>query len=667
MSARIYDTDIVHVRTSPVSHRFRYRSASWLIDVDTPPTVPRWLRPVVGFRAADHLWPPHTGPDTLRRRVEQVLRERDIEVPNGPITALLNARSLGYVFDPLTVYWCHDNAGRVRVVLAEVHNTYGGRHAYVIDSAETADSVPGERATVDKQFYVSPFNEVEGRYRLRLPEPDGRLAIDIVLDRPDQAPFTTRWRGTGHAADTRRIIRTQLRAPLVPILVTARIRLHGIRLWAKGLPIVPRNTPHSTGPESTSPSGVRAQLLARPARSLLTRAARRSGVTVLSADDAAADGPHLRLRDPIAVGRRIGDARLIGFGEAYVAREWDTDDLAATLTAMASNMPGLVPSWIQRLRPLMALRRPPTEVGSLENVQDNISRHYDLSNELFSAFLDETLTYSSALFCTQELPTATPTVTDAPDPGSPAFDDLADAQRAKIDRLLDAAGVGPGTRLLEVGTGWGELCIRAARRGARVHSVTLSVEQRDLAQKRIAQAGLSELVDVEILDYREVRGSYDAIVSVEMIEAVGAAHWDEYFASLAQSLAPGGRIAIQAITMPHDRMLASLNTYTWIQKYIFPGGMLPSTEAITISAERAGLAVRERHRFARHYAETLRLWRERFLAEPDSLPPPADSAQFQRLWEFYLAYSEAGFRSGYIDVQQIVLCSSSTTTQGEPR
>lgn len=403
------------------------------------------------------------------------------------------------------------------------------------------------------------------------------------------------------------------------------------------------------------PTGLRARVLGRAARVLLARAAARSGVAVTTAADPVSAAPTIVLHSPDAVHRRIGTSRLIGLGEAYVAGEWDCPDLVAALTALAEQMPQLVPRWLQSLRRLAATARPGTEVGTPDHVRDNVSHHYDLSNELFVRFLDETLTYSSALFSPVEIPDGEPGVTHAGAAVDSPWPALADAQRAKIDRLLDAAGVGPGTRLLEIGTGWGELCLRAAARGATVRSVTLSTEQRDLAVERIARAGLSDRAQVDLLDYRRVDGVYDAVVSVEMIEAVGAEHWDEYFGTLARLAAPHGRIALQAITMPHDRMLATLRTYTWIQKYVFPGGMLPSTEAVTAAARSAGLAVLTRHRFGAHYAQTLRLWRERFLADPDSLPPPADAPGFRRLWEFYLAYSEAGFRSGYLDVQQIVL------------
>jgi cyclopropane fatty-acyl-phospholipid synthase-like methyltransferase len=248
-------------------------------------------------------------------------------------------------------------------------------------------------------------------------------------------------------------------------------------------------------------------------------------------------------------------------------------------------------------------------------------------------FGDQTMTYSSALF--RRLPASWP--------------DLAEAQQHKIDRVLDAAGVGPGTRLLEIGSGWGELCIRAAARGADVRSVALSERQLWLARQRIAAAGQSDRVRIDLRDYRDVGGNYDAVISVEMIEAIGFHAWPDYFRTLERLLRPNGRLAIQAITMPHDRMLATRNTHTWIQKYIFPGGLIPSARAILEITDK--LSLRE------HYAETLRLWRERFLQRRKTLGHIGFDEAFARMWELYLAYAEAGFRSGYLDVYQWTFAS----------
>ncbi|WP_406001847.1 class I SAM-dependent methyltransferase [Streptomyces sp. NBC_00829] len=357
-------------------------------------------------------------------------------------------------------------------------------------------------------------------------------------------------------------------------------------------------------------------------------------------DPVGLGGPLMQIHDPDAFFQRVGARGLIGFGESYMAQEWGSRDLVGVLTVLAEHAATLVPESLQRLRGLWAQRRPAEHRNTDEGSRANISHHYDLSNDLFALFLDETLSYSSALFR-----------------GFPAEQHLlAAAQHRKIDRLLDLAQVGNGTQLLEIGTGWGELAIRAARRGARVLTVTLSREQQELARGRIRAAGLEDRVTVLLRDYRRVLGRFDAIVSVEMIEAVGEEFWPEYFMTLDRLLAPGGRAALQAITMPHDRLMASRGTYTWIQKYIFPGGLLPSTEAIEqIVTRRTALRLTERDGFGAHYAETLRLWRERFTAQATAVEALGFDETFRRMWTFYLAYSEAGFRSGYLDVQQMLL------------
>ncbi|MCX4678404.1 cyclopropane-fatty-acyl-phospholipid synthase family protein [Streptomyces sp. NBC_01433] len=356
-------------------------------------------------------------------------------------------------------------------------------------------------------------------------------------------------------------------------------------------------------------------------------------------------GPLMDIREPELFFRRIGAHGLIGFGESYMAGEWDSPDLVGVLTVLAGHAAELVPRPLQRLRGLWAARRPAGHTNTPEHARDNISHHYDLSNDLFSLFLDETLTYSAAYFR-----------------GFPAERSLLPAaQHRKIDRLLDLAAVGPGSTLLEIGTGWGELAIRAAGRGARVVTVTLSAEQRELAEARIRAAGFEDLVEVRLCDYREITGEYAAIVSVEMIEAVGEEYWPVYFTTLERLLAPGGRIALQAITMPDDRMRAGRTTYTWIQKYIFPGGLLPSTQAVErVTADHTCLRIRQRTPFGTHYAETLRLWRERFTERTDEIDALGFDATFRRMWTFYLAYSEAGFRSGYLDVQQLLLTREET-------
>jgi cyclopropane-fatty-acyl-phospholipid synthase len=362
-------------------------------------------------------------------------------------------------------------------------------------------------------------------------------------------------------------------------------------------------------------------------------------------DEQSPDAPVMVLHRPREFFRRFGASGLIGFGESYLAGDWDCADLTGLLTVFAAHAGDLIPPRLQRMRALAVRRPPAADQQTRDGARRNIGRHYDLSNELFALFLDETMTYSSALFAAQE---------DGTLVGDGHL--LTQGQRRKIDALLDRAGAGPGCRLLEVGTGWGELAIRAARRGASVVTVTISREQQALAARRVAEAGLADRVRVELRDYRDVEGTFDAICSCEMIEAVGERYWDGYFAALDQHLAPGGRIGLQTITMPHDRLLATRHTYTWIQKYIFPGGLLPSVTAIEDSLARSTrLRITARTDFGPHYAQTLRIWRDRFQANADEVARLGFDDVFARMWTFYLCYSEAGFRSGYIGVSQLTL------------
>jgi len=388
------------------------------------------------------------------------------------------------------------------------------------------------------------------------------------------------------------------------------------------------------GPISAATGAIADRLFRRAAARLPIRVVYPDGTVVGAADPTL---PTMVVHRPEAMVRRVGRYGLIGFGESYMAGDWSSTDIAGLLTEFGKRLTELIPPILQRFRPLAVVRQPRSQYNSRRQARRNISDHYDLSNVMFAEFLDETMTYSSALF-----------------DSLPADDSvLADAQRRKIERILDAAGVESGSRVLEIGTGWGELCIRAAARGAHVRSITLSAEQQRLARQRVAEAGLSDRVEIDLCDYRDVEGTYDAVLSVEMIEAVGYPFWPTYFQTLDRLVASEGRVAIQAITMPHDRMLASRNTYTWIQKYIFPGGLLPSTEAILgITGSTTRLRTVDMYSLRLHYAETLRLWRERFVGRQDAMAELGFDEVFHRMWELYLAYSEAGFRSGYLDVYQ---------------
>ncbi len=331
---------------------------------------------------------------------------------------------------------------------------------------------------------------------------------------------------------------------------------------------------------------------------------------------------------------RSGD---IGFAETYLSGRWVTPDLTAVLSLAALNNGALEEAiygkffgkLLYRLRHLLRMN---TRAGS----QRNIHAHYDLGNDFYRRWLDQTMTYSSALFAGD-------------------FDcSLEDAQLAKYERILALLDPRPGSLILEIGCGWGGFAEYAARtRGCRVHGITISRRQLEFAWQRVRDAGLDDRVTLEFCDYRDVHGRYDNVVSIEMYEAVGERFWPAYFGTLRDRLKPGGRAVVQAITIAEERFERYRHSTDFIQQFIFPGGMLASPSVLHAQASRAGLAVRSTHAFGLDYAETLRRWNQRFNQAWSEIQPHGFDARFKRLWNFYLSYCEAGFRSRSTDVLQV--------------
>ncbi|WP_066258707.1 SAM-dependent methyltransferase [Hydrogenophaga flava] len=323
----------------------------------------------------------------------------------------------------------------------------------------------------------------------------------------------------------------------------------------------------------------------------------------------------------------------IGFAESYIAGDWSTPQLSDLLRLLIANREALEDvvygSWIGRLayRLRHVLNR-----NSKANSRKNIHAHYDLGNAFYELWLDETMNYSSALY---------------EQPGQ----DMVDAQHAKVRRALRMSGVQPGDRVLEIGCGWGALAEKAITEfGASVTGVTLSTEQLAFAQRRNPGA------DLRLQDYRDIGDApFDAVCSIEMVEAVGREYWDTYFNTVARLLKPGGRACIQSITIRDDLFERYVAGTDFIQQYIFPGGCLPSPSQFRAAAERAGLQVVDQFHFGPDYAQTLRVWRQQFLLNQERVLQQGFDPRFLRTWEFYLAYCEAAFDEGNTDVVQFTL------------
>jgi cyclopropane-fatty-acyl-phospholipid synthase len=332
--------------------------------------------------------------------------------------------------------------------------------------------------------------------------------------------------------------------------------------------------------------------------------------------------------------RRIGTRGKLGFGESYTAGEWDSDDLVGLFELLLRN----AESAAQRrraLRRLLEARPRLNRRNGLLRARRNIAYHYDLGNDLFALMLDETMTYSCAVF---ERPSMA----------------LADAQRAKLDRICAHLQLGAADHVLEIGCGWGSFAIHAARAtGCRVTGLTISAEQAKLARERVAAAGLSGQVEILEQDYRLHDGRYSKVASIEMIEAIGERQFDTYFATIDRVLEPQGVACVQTILIPDDRWKRYRKTPDWIERYVFPGCLIPSLTALTASATRSSrLLLHEVDEIGPHYAETLHRWRASLHERIGDVRRLGYDRAFERTWEFYLAFCEAGFRTRALrDVQ----------------
>lgn len=335
----------------------------------------------------------------------------------------------------------------------------------------------------------------------------------------------------------------------------------------------------------------------------------------------------------IRAAKRILKSGDIGLGESYMEGDWSCQDITALIELGLLNenhlKSAMLGKWLSGfVNFLQHLRARNSRTGS----RRNIAYHYDLGNAFYQSWLDETMTYSAALY-TQE------------------GQSLAEAQREKYRRIADIAGVDKNANVLEIGCGWGGFARLAAEEyNAKVEGITLSEEQLAYASDKSEKLPVPARNRFHFRDYRDQDGQFDAIVSIEMFEAVGEENWDSYFAAVKRNLKVGGRAAIQVITIDESRYQTYRHSADFIQRYIFPGGQLPSKTAFIEAAARNGLTAHIREEFGGDYATTLKIWKEKFLAKWREIEIQGFDARFKRMWEFYLQYCEAGFRQKSIDV-----------------
>ncbi|MBS1118536.1 MAG: hypothetical protein H6Q90_764 [Deltaproteobacteria bacterium] len=682
----LYTGSLVHTRHDVHARRaFRYPVYMAAIDLAELPALDRELALFSHQRGnlfALHDRDYETGASGLAAGVADLATANRLPLPTTT-RLVTNLRTFGYVFNPVSFFLNYDAAGALTSVIAEVNNTYGGRRCYVLGPAQR---LPGTRIGFRhvRELFVSPFLHGEASYDFWFDAPlDGdRLAITMHVvpqdaemsagmtagSRPGDRVFTARLDGVRTPLTDRALGRVAVRYPVMALQVVGLIHLEALKLRWLGVPYRrpppdhrPVTLPTSivarpvapTSYDLTNPRIVPLPRPAPPAGSALRWAAfarLRRGWTGGRLDLVMPSGQRLRLG---GIGRadataRVHDDRLflrlllrgeLGAGESYVAGEWSSDDVVAVIRVFLRGTSARgVESALTRLGQLPTLLRHRRAANTRDGSQRNIHAHYDLGNAFYQLFLDaDTLAYSCAYW------------------SDPAMA-LAAAQHAKLERLCDWLALEPRDHLLEIGCGWGGMAIHAARtRGCKVTAITVSRDQHALASARVAAAGLSDRVDIQYRDYRRLPGTYDKIVSIEMLEAVGYDFLPGYFASCARVLAPGGRLALQSITMPHDRFDVYRRRVDWMQTYIFPGSLIPSVEVIQRAAAPAGFRIERKDDIGPHYVPTLRAWRDRFLEAMPSVRALGFDEPFVRTWLLYLAFSEAAFAERSLGDHQLLL------------
>ncbi len=662
VSSGLYQGYVTHERTTPHRHRFRYRTPFVALDLTEATELDRRLRlfsyngrALFSLRDSDHL-----GDDRLPLELNIARRMAAVGVEAIDRVVMVGSlRTTGYVFNPLTLFYCYDTSDTLLGVLAEVSNTFGERHAYCLPTTDGHPRGGALEWNRRKSLHVSPFFGMEQRYLFRLTEPEDTFGAVIDLFEGDQRVFRGAWNGIRRPFSDRSLLSQAVRRPFSTHMISARIHLQAAKLFVKGVPVQHKpafdvDAGTATIEKPPPPEPLTGSLppaprtpLARVAKGMFLGLLRRPvhGAVELRLPNGRVTHHGDPERGPSAtvtihstdLYRRLAGRGRVGLGEAYMAGDWDTDDLPAALEIMARSAharggPGRALNRVKALRPGSG------RTTTRESARRDISYHYDLGNSLYDLFLDETLTYSCAYF---------------EDP----LQSLADAQRAKNRRLLDALEIGPGDHVLEIGCGWGGFALQAAtERGARVTGITLSVQQKERAEQRIAEAGLQDRIDIQLVDFRDVSGTYSAIVSIEMLEAVGHKLLAPFFSTCDRLLAPGGRAGVQVICIPDQRYDAYRKGNDWIREYIFPGALLPSLGALTAAMRRGSdLTVRQAEDIGPHYATTLKLWRERFMANLDEAAALGYGPRFARTWEYYLAFCEAGFRIRALQDYQVIL------------
>lgn len=640
MNSRIYTGEVMHHRSSPVTHTLKYPVYFYAFDLDELDELHRGVKffshnrfNIASLRDKDYL----RGEGSISGKIKQFLKESGVKDPIARIELITSARYFGYVFNPVSFYFCYKKDNSIAAVAAEVNNTFGEKHLYVLNKPVKNSDNKFFAFEHVKEFHVSPFNTIDGKYLFQFSKSADPVEIRITLIRNNEKIMIARLTGNSSPLTSGNLIKTISRYPFTVLKTVPRIYREAFKLFfLRKLKYVPKPNPSSSMTIGTLPPTLFQKIAKRAILSAFKKI--KDGYLELVYPDGSVEffgDKNSKNRAKIVLANyrffsRVMVSGDIGFGESFMDHDWDSPDPVNLINFfighlemesqnhVVANHIGLL------LNRILHKRKRNTVSGS----RKNISAHYDLGNDFFQTFLDKTLLYSCGIYKTKN-------------------DTLTKAQLNKISTIIEQANITPKDHVLEIGSGWGGFAVEAVKRtGCRVTTITLSRKQHDYVTSLIKKEKLENKIKVILKDYRHMEGSFDKIVSIEMLEAVGHENFRHFFSALERLLKPAGIAVIQVITTPDHHFKDYLRRIDWIQKHIFPGGVLPSVTALSVAMEKnSKFHIENLINIGPHYARTLREWRVKFISAKDKLIEMGYDLEFQRKWLYYFCVCEAGFSS----------------------
>lgn len=651
INSKIIECKLTHKRLQPIQHAFVYNIYLFAFDLDELEYADKNVFGfsynkinLISISDKDYLT---KEPGSIKEKLLLFLKNQNFSEKIERVVLITAARYLNYAFNPVNFYYCMGENDSFKCIIAEVNNTFNERHIYLLKNNKVRLNAYFGHFAKEKEFYVSPFNQVEGEYEFFFSDINKKLSVKINYFKNGKlAFFADMQEKKAFNLNSKSLLKTVLLYPISPLLTMARIYKQAFVLYfCRKLAIFKKPNPQSAMTIGIAPPTKFQNFYKNQLIHFLKKIKWGNLKLILPDSSEHRFGDS---NDPQVVEWHIHDYDFfkkvvfhgeMGLGESYLDKDWDTNNLTKLIEILIINEHNVqgIKKIFHYFNGIFNYIKNLKTKNNIIGAQKNIQFHYDLSNEMYSLFLDPKKMYSCGIFDSSE--------------------SLEKAQINKINAIIGKLELKSSDRVLEIGCGWGSFAIEAVKQtGCHVTGITLSKKQLEYAKKQVKEAGLEDKIDLLLCDYRHVEGTFDKIVSIEMFEAVGQEYWKTFFSQCDKLLKKEGLFFLQTITVTDQHFANYLPEGNWINKYIFPGGYLPSlTELLKAIRDSSSFNIQSLENIGLHYAKTLRAWRDRFLSKEAEVRQLGFDERFIRTWVYYLSICEAGFLTELTGDLQLVL------------